>query len=166
MKKLLSLILIAIFAFPVFGHAAASPVPAPVVTTDITSPALQGKTLAAKKKEVEGALRDIYRQLSDLSDQTQTAIDQLNANSIVTTDAQADLTLANASLAKAKSDITTFGTIGTPSGKAASIFALDMMKYTATTAETTLREAKTHLIDTLTSLKASLPDLRAGIAAK
>jgi hypothetical protein len=175
MKKVFILILIALFAFPVLGYAATAPsssknssidASSTVVTTDITSPSLQGKTLAAKKKTVEGALRDIYIQLNTLSDQTQTAINQLNASGIVTTDAQTNILAANTSLTKAKSDIATFATIGTPSSKAAGAFALDMMKYTAATTETTLREAKKHLLDSLTSLKAALPDTHTGLATQ
>ncbi len=165
MKKLFSLIVIAGFLFPALGHAATSSTSTSPVsvaaTTDITSPTLQGKTLAAKKKAVEDALNNIYSQLSDLSDQTQTVVNQLNANGITTADTQANLLAANASLAKAKSDIATFATIGTPSGKAAGIFAADMMKYTAATAETSLHETKTQLIETLTSLEAVLPSLNA-----
>ncbi|MEO5646350.1 MAG: hypothetical protein ABIO57_01100 [Candidatus Paceibacterota bacterium] len=167
MKKAYILILLTAFAFPSVGNAAISStslqattaVKASVIeTTDINSPLLQGKSLGAKKIAVQAALTDIYSQLTSLSMQTQIAINQLNANGIITTDAQIALIGANNSLIKSKNDITAFSTI-TVSSTRFSSFTLDIMKSTTNTAEISLHEAKTHLLDSLAALKASLPAL-------
>lgn len=152
MKKVSILILIAAFLFPTLGHAA------PVTTKstpqvdaiDITSPSLQGKTLAAKKAAVQSALSDIYTQLTKLSAQTQDAATQLASNGIATTEAQASLLQANASLAKAKTSIATFNTTR---------LNLEALKVSAAAATSDLSDAKGQLLEALTALKASVANI-------
>ncbi len=169
MKKAYILLLIATFALPAVGYAASDSViatvstktavqTAVVETTDINSPLLRGKTLSGKKTAVLTALSDIYSQLIDLSTQTQSAVNQLNANGVVTDDAQTALISANTSLSKAKIDIAAFGDISVGNTRFSS-FTLDSMKNSAATAENSLHDAKNHLLDTLALLKASLPTL-------
>jgi hypothetical protein len=166
MKKILSFILIASLAFPAAGFAAtaAQTAQTPAVNTiDVTSPELQGQSLSAKKKIVEAALRDMNTRLNKLSAQTQLTINQLTANGINTDNSQASLLNANKSLAKAKLDIDAFAGITVSSTKSQSV-TLSTLKYTANTAENTLQEAKTRIIESLNSLKASLtaPDAELG----
>lgn len=160
MKKVSILILIAIFLFPAYGMAATAPAKQTpqVDPIDINSPLLQDKTLTAKKAVVLAALNDIYSQLTKLSAQTQEATAQLSDNGIATIEAQKALTASNASLAKAKNDITAFNAI-TVSNTRFSSFTLDMMKFSANTAENSLSDARQHLLDSLTALKASVANL-------
>jgi stress-induced morphogen len=170
MKRIFTLILIGAFLFPLAGPVSAASQPATTSTVtgstqstsvdpvDINNPTLQGKTLADKKKAVSAALQDIFNQITSLSTQTQTTINQLNATGVTTDEAQKDLIAANSTLAKAKIDINAFGGINVSSTKNPTL-TLNTLKYTAITAETTLNAAKAHIIDSLTSLKASLPSI-------
>ncbi|MDB5254867.1 MAG: hypothetical protein JWL92_243 [Candidatus Nomurabacteria bacterium] len=160
MKKASILILIAAFLFPAYGSAATAPAKqTPEVSgIDINSPILQGKTLTAKKAAVLAALTDIYTQLTKLSAQTQEATNQLSSNGIATAEAQTALTASNASLAKAKNDIAVFNAIIVSNTRFSS-FTLDLMKNTANTAESSLSDARQHLLDSLTALKASVANL-------
>ncbi|GEM_PF-2169170 len=144
MKKLYLFILIGAFLFPLTGQAFAASQPA---TTSVID----------SKKAVTAALQDIFTQLTALSTKTQTTINQLNATGVATDNAQTAIIDANTTLAKAKIDIDAFSTINT-SNKNPSL-TLSTLKYTAITAENTLSAAKSHIIDSLTNLKASLPSL-------
>ncbi len=159
MKKVSILILIAAFLFPLYGNAATAPAKQTpqVEGIDINSPSLQGQSLAAKKTVVLTALNDIYSQLTKLSAQTQEATAQLNSNGIVSAEAQTALSAANTSLAKAKTDIATFNAIVIPARY--SSFTLDLLKNNANTAEISLSDAKQHLLDSLTALKASVANI-------
>jgi len=165
MKKVLSFILITAFLFPSMGQAASAPATtqstgvqtSAVDPLDINNPILQGKSLAAKKKVVQTGLNDIFNRLTDLAAQTQIAINQLNTSGTATDEAQKAIIAANASLAKAKIDIDAFSGITVSATKSGPL-TLSTLKYTANTAENTLNEAKKHLIESLNSLKASLPD--------
>lgn len=134
MKRILPLIFIAIFLFPAAGRVAfAAPKPADVASVS-QSPAVTAIDVNTPK-----GLLNIYTQLKNLSLQTQLATDQLNANGLDTAQAQADLTLTNTTLAKAKIAITApFGTIA---------------------AQNALHDAKIHLLASLNDLKALLPVL-------
>jgi hypothetical protein len=82
---------------------------------------------------------DSYTRLVSLAGQTQLALNQLTAAGLVTDSAQTALTAANTSLAKAKID--------------------NAAKSIVNKAQIDLAEAKAHLIDSLTALKAALPTL-------
>ncbi len=163
MKKVIALIFIALFLFPLSGHAAVAPVTAQAVAAqspvvdplDLNNPALQGQSLAAKKKVVEAGLRDILSRLNDLSGQTQLAISQVNSNGVATDKPQASLIAANALLNKAKTDIDTFSAIVVPAKNNPQ--TLTALKAAALTAENSLGDAKAKLIDSLTGLKSLLP---------
>jgi hypothetical protein len=129
MKRYLPFILILSFLFPVLGHA------------DSTAPAQNSTpTVAQIDIKLENkTLLGIYTRLNDLSSRTQLAINQLNANGIVTTQAQTSLIATNTSLAKAKIDIAA--------------------KSPVNKIEKDLTEAKTNLLGCLTALKAALPTL-------
>jgi hypothetical protein len=160
MKKVSILILIMVFLFPLYGHAATGAATQTPQNDgiDITTPLSQGKTLAVKKVAVQAALNDIYDQLTALASQTQTAATQLNSNGIATDDSQAAILAATVSLARAKADIATFTAISVPENRYSS-FTFDLMKSTGTAAENNLREAKSHLLDSLTALKASVANI-------
>ncbi len=145
---------------PVFAHAASAPATTSPAqeTTDLNSPSLAGKSLASKKAEVQTALDDIFSRLTGLSSQTQLAINQLNVSGVDTSAAQTDLITANASLNKAKLDIAAFSAL-TISPKLSNSANLDILKTSANTAEASLDDTKSHLIDTLNDLKAVVPDI-------
>jgi hypothetical protein len=137
MKRYLPFILIIAFLFPVLGQAASiGPVVQPAVSEDTA-------TTSSTNIPANKGFFDIYTRLSNLSAQTQLAINQLNATGIATDASQAALLTANMSLAKVKIDITSD----------------DTPKTSADKTEFDLSDAKAHLLDSLTALKASLPTL-------
>jgi hypothetical protein len=164
MKRFLPFVLIAAFLFPTWGRVFAatatvddsSQTPA-TTTIDLSSPQIQGLTVAAKQKAMTKDLLDIYTQLNTFSAQTQVTIGQISTNELDTSKAQADLLAATTALVKAKADIIAFSDISTTKNSA--LLTLDTLKYTANTTENTLIVAKTHILASLNDLKALLPVL-------
>lgn len=137
MKKVFSFILIAALVFPLFGHVSAAATPA-IPTQSAVAP---------DQKALVTALKDIYTRLNTLSNQTQSAIDQLNTNGIVTTQSELDLVNANAALAKAKTTIDKIAPQTSP----------DAFKAAVTAAEGSLKEGRINILNALSDLKAVLP---------
>ena len=114
------------------------------------------ETLTTRKQKAEIGLRAIQTQFSSFTTRTQVAIDRLNAKKIDTVTAQTELTLATASLATAKTELDAFEKVVITDD--ADEKTTDELKTSLKKIEDSLKETRTHLIASLTALKASVAE--------
>lgn len=176
MKKAFNLSLLAIIALALpysLTHAekpavvgsdlSASVKPAkPVATNPPAKPAVETPvaplTLTEKKAKAETDLRAIHAQFSLFVTRTQAAIDRLASKDIDTAKAQTELTAAKASLDAAKANLDLFALIiitdETPDLKSQP--DTSEIKTTLKKIQDNLKSARTHLIESLITLKATI----------
>ena len=123
----------------------------PVATTDETLAVEQ--PLTVRKAAAEKNLRAIHAQFAVFATRTQAAIDRLTVKNIDTTKAQAALTLSTDSLALAKTNLDLFTALMVTDDKDQDTTEL---KASLKTIEENLKSARTHLIESLTELKAAI----------
>ncbi|HTH93126.1 MAG TPA: hypothetical protein VL576_01415 [Candidatus Paceibacterota bacterium] len=145
MKKVFPYILIVVLILPLFGTVSAASTAGASASAQVSSVT---STAPTDPKALLAALKDIYARLSGLSDQTQLTITQLGATGTNVTQATLDIVSANAALARAQTAITKLNP------------ASDSFKYSVTTTEGFLKDARNGIVTTLSDLKASLPSIK------
>ncbi len=125
---------------------------APATTDQTVTPIVE--PLTVRKATAEKNLRAIQAQFALFATRTQSTIDRLRAKNIDTTKAQAELALTNTALGLSQTNLDLFAKIvvtdDTPETDTAEL------KLTLTKIEESLKEARAHLINSLTELKASV----------
>jgi hypothetical protein len=162
MKKLISplFIVLSLIAVPTaFGHAQALGVKTKgalqakaVVSTPVIDDTLI--PLATRRDTVVLQLRDINARLAVFGTRTQVALDRLADKGIATGKAQSELTLSTNGLAAAKLSLDALSAIVIPDTDQDKT-SVDI-KASVIAIQTQLKDARTHLITALTSVKASL----------
>ena len=142
--------------------AKAKPAPvAPITKTD-TQPQESPTTVSAdttvpltiRKQNVEKGLSDLMDRLNGFSERTQTALDRLSTKGIDTAKASNELVLTNMNLREARENFAILTTITiTDDAESQKVFQL---KELVKKIEGDLRDASTHLINSLTELKSAV----------
>ena len=159
MKKVFSPVFIAfsLIVLPTaFGHAQA--VTATTTTnTVVSTPSVVDETLiplGTRRDTVVLQLRDINARLAVFGTRTQVALDRLADKGIATGNAQSELTLSTNGLAAAKLSLDALSTIVIPETDQDKTSA--EIKASVIAIQTQLKDARTHLINALASVKSSL----------
>jgi hypothetical protein len=166
MKKSFSYSLFALIALvlPLSVARAQTPVFAePIAPVQTEKPAVPAETpvvesLSVRKSKAETDLRAIQAQFSLFTTRTQVTIDRLNVKNITTTKAQAELTTSTALLTEAKTNLDLLAaiTIADDSSEKTTEQTTLEIKNTLKKIETNLKDARSHLVESLTLLKASV----------
>ncbi len=162
MKKGLNLTLFAILALAlpytvaqaettaVAGQVTVAAPAKPVVATEATPVAPE--TISEKKVAAEKNLKAIQAQFSLFATRTQAAIDRLTLKKVDTTKAQAELALTNTSLGLTKTNLDLLAKVTVTDD----MTDTTELKAALKTVEDNLKDARTHLINSLTELKAAV----------
>lgn len=124
-----------------------------VVTTP--KPDAPVEPLTIRKQKAETSLRAIHGQFALFATRTQLAIDRLATKGIDVTTAQTELTATTTVLATTKTDLDLFATITVTDDMSEKDTV--QVKVLLKKIEDGLKDARTHLINSLTALKASVP---------
>lgn len=162
MKKsfIYNLILIIGLTIPLFDVSAQGITPSPAVegvSTQNESVDLQDLTnqpLEVRRQVVSIQLKGILGKFNVLYDKTKLAMDRLSVNGIDTTKAAVELKLAAETLAKAKLNIDAFTDMDISFKPTA--FQPTPLRDAVVKAETSLKESREHIINTLVLLKAAI----------
>ncbi len=165
MKKPFRLALFAIIALTLsytIAHAetgivaGASTSTKPVVAPTTTTTVLLPNTLTARKAAAEAGLRDTHAQFALFVTRTQLTIDRLQAKDIDTTTATKELAESLASLDAAKTNLDLFAKIVVSDDMTDQAIAKTPLKSTLTLIQDDLKNARAHLIASLTALKTTV----------
>lgn len=128
--------------------AGAVSTPTPVVETPLT--------LTERKTKAETDLRALETQFRLFTTRTQLTIDRLGTKGVDTETAQTELTAAVTSLNSAKVNLDLFAAIVVTDDMKEDVVEKTGLKASLTKIQDNLKEARTHLIQSLTTLKATV----------
>lgn len=113
------------------------------------------ETVSERKIRVDAELRDLLTRLGTAYARIQTTLTQVRDKNISLEITQTELTLAGAALQTAKADIDAFSKIALTEGAQSASTTL-ALRTSAQKSEDSLKAARTHLIASITALKAAL----------